>query len=218
MAGSRGQLGTGQGGEGDAPRIYREAGKKGERRAVLDSGRRRGGKWKGIDGVQCRTAGGQLVAVQGDPKPANLSACLPVLRPCPRERPRASSTWRRGCGCPDSKVPCFALISLLPTDRTLQFRARFTGNPLHPAPGGFLLCAGVQQSSDSLRVMGWAVSTAAVTHATRVRRRIQVGACMHRSVTCRGRSARRRDGEMTRGAVAELERCSDRPLCRPAGR
>ena len=212
MAGSRGQLGTGQGGEGDAPRIYREAGKKGERRAVLDSGRRRGGKWKGIDGVQCRTAGGQLVGVQGTQRrPICLPASLSVSA-CPSER----STWRRGCGCPDSKVPCFALISLLPTDRTLQFRARFTGNPLPPAPGGFLLCAGVQQTAEGDGLGG--VNCCCHTRDSCCppsNSGNQVGACMHRSVTCRRRSARRRDGDMTCGTV---KRCSDCPLCRPAGR
>jgi hypothetical protein len=169
-------------------------------------------RWSAVQdcrGATCRGSGG----LKG-----GQSVCLPpCLRPCPGERSRASPTWRRGCGCPDSKVPCFALISLLPTDRTLQFRARFTGNPLRPPPGGFLLCAGVQQPSDSLWVMGWAVSTAAVTHATRVRRRIQVGACLHRSVTCRRRSARRRDGdaEHTSG-TRTLQRSSSLPAGRPS--
>jgi hypothetical protein len=67
---------------------------------------------------------GQLVGVQGDPKAANLSACLPVPRSfalCPSERSRQSPTWRPICPNPPDEegapLLCFD-IRLLPTDMT----------------------------------------------------------------------------------------------------
>jgi hypothetical protein len=67
---------------------------------------------------------GQLVGVQGDPKAANLSACLPVLRSFalgPSQRSRQSPTWRPICPNPPEEegapLLCFDLW-LLPTDMT----------------------------------------------------------------------------------------------------
>jgi hypothetical protein len=67
---------------------------------------------------------GQLVGVQGDPKAANLSACLPVPRSFalgPSERSRQSPTWRPICPNPPEEegapLLCFD-IRLLPTDMT----------------------------------------------------------------------------------------------------
>jgi len=120
-------------------------GREGGRRAVLDSGRRRGGKWKGIGGVQCRAAGGQLVGVEGDPKAANLSACLSVSPSLP---------WRAidMAVAVQTQSPVM-IISLLPTDRILQFRAHFTdANPLQP-PWLFAVPECNSLLTDSLRVM-----------------------------------------------------------------
>jgi hypothetical protein len=116
------------------------------------------------------------------------SVCLP---PCPPSLP-----WR----AIDTTGPSSSVLALL---------------VIHCARPPVAFCCVPERNS--LRVMGWAVSTAAVTHATRVRRRIQVGACLHRSVTCRRRSARRRDGdaEHTSG-TRTLQRSSSLPAGRPS--